>query len=330
MCGLNAQYASSAFLSAWVRVSDFSEEAFRRSILNGRMVRASLMRGTLHIVEKEDYSEWRPLMQPVLKRVVNSFFPGLLNRISLEQLGHEVKNILMDGPLTRAEMGRRLTHRFKGEPPEALAFAARLLLPLIQVPSPERWAYPNQPRYTWIEIPDEASTDGVLASLFLSYLKAFGPASLADFQAWSGLTYTAKLRNIASSMNLLAYRDQSGRTLFDTRNSKIVDKDTPAPVRFLPDYDNILFAHRNRDRVIDPSIRPRVIRGTPRMPGTVLIGGFVEGTWSAINKGGGTPKLRIQLFKHNNPTLELREEAERLAHYIFRSEKTEIAYTTEV
>ncbi|PSN93341.1 hypothetical protein B9Q06_12285 [Candidatus Marsarchaeota G2 archaeon ECH_B_2] len=121
MCGLNAQYASSAFLSAWVRVSDFSEEAFRRSILNGRMVRASLMRGTLHIVEKEDYSEWRPLMQPVLKRVVNSFFPGLLNRISLEQLSHEVKNILMDGPLTRAEMGRRLTHRFKGEPPEALA-----------------------------------------------------------------------------------------------------------------------------------------------------------------------------------------------------------------
>lgn len=76
MCGLNAQYASSAFLSAWVRVSDFSEEAFRRSILNGRMVRASLMRGTLHIVEKEDYSEWRPLMQPVLRRVVNSFFPG--------------------------------------------------------------------------------------------------------------------------------------------------------------------------------------------------------------------------------------------------------------
>ncbi len=330
MCGLNAQYASSAFLSAWVRTSDFSEEAFRRSILNGGMVRASLMRGTLHIVAKEDYLEWRPLMQPVLRRVVNSFFPGLLNRLSLERLAHEVKEILMNGPLTRAEMWRRLTHRFSGEPPEALAFAARLLLPLIQVPSPERWAYPNQPRYAWIEIPKESDTDKTLTSLFLSYLKAFGPASLADFQAWSGLTYTAKLRDIASSLNLLTYRDQSGQTLFDTRDSKIVDADTPAPVRLLPDYDNILFAHRSRDRVIDPSIRPHVIRGTPRMPGTILIGGFVEGVWRAIDEGEGAPRLRIQLFKHNDPTPELREEAGRLAHYMFKSEKAEVKYATVV
>jgi hypothetical protein len=143
---------------------------------------------------------------------------------------------------------------------------------------------------SWLRRP--LASDPPIDDLVLRYLAAFGPASVADLQVWSRLT---GLREVVEQLRprLRTFRDERGREFFDVPDAVFPDPDTPAPPRFLPDYDNALLAHADRSRIIPVEHRDRGLIGRP----TLLVDGFVRGTWSIQQQRGATPVLRIQLFE---------------------------------
>jgi len=145
LAGLNAQYSSCPYLSLLARCKDFDEKSSDDSLLSGELIRASLIRGTLHIVTRDQFYEWKEALLPALKRVVNSFFTDILERIKINKLAKITKHALIERKLSRRELGLVLSKFFPKEKPESLAFAARLLLSLVQIPEKIRFIYPKVP-----------------------------------------------------------------------------------------------------------------------------------------------------------------------------------------
>jgi len=197
-----------------------------------------------------------------------------------------------------------------------MRYAIRTHLPLVQVPSDNPWSYSNKPAFTlagsWLGRP-LASEDG-LEELVVRYLAAFGPASVSDMQTWSGL---AKLGEVFDGLRpeLRTYRD-GRRELFDLPDRELPGEDVPAPVRFLPEFDNLLLAHGQRDRVIASEHRSKVFLPGLRVRATVLVDGFVAGGWK-IDKAGKTATLVIEPFAGlaRRDRTALVEEGERLVRF---------------
>ncbi|WNZ61041.1 winged helix DNA-binding domain-containing protein [Myxococcus sp. MxC21-1] len=131
-------------------------------------------------------------------------------------------------------------------------------------------------------------------ALVMRYLAAFGPASARDLQAWSGLSRMgAVLERLRPELR--AYRDEHGVELFDIPNARRPDPDTPAPVRFLSEFDSVLLAHADRTRIISDAARKRVFTLNGIVRATILVDGFVRGTWR-IERARGTATLCITPF----------------------------------
>jgi hypothetical protein len=168
-----------------------------------------------------------------------------------------------------------LAARFPGRDGESMTQGLRNLLPLVQLPPRGVWGVGGVPTLTtaesWLGAP--ASADATLDALTLRYLGAFGPASVQDAQTWCGLT---RLSAVFERLRpeLVTFRDEQGRELFDLPRAPRPDPATPAPPRFLPEYDNVLVSHADRSRIIAPDLRERVFG-----KGTLLVDGFVRGTW---------------------------------------------------
>ena len=112
----------------------------------------------------------------------------------------------------------------------------------------------------------------------LRYLAAFGPATVKDVQAWSGLV-RLKDRIQELKPELRSFRDERGNELLDLPDAPLPSADTPAPVRFVPDYDNLILSHADRRRVIADEYRSKVFLSAGRVRATFLVDGFVCGTW---------------------------------------------------
>jgi hypothetical protein len=144
------------------------------------------------------------------------------------------------------------------------------------------------------------------------YLAAFGPASVMDVQAWSGLTRLgdaiARLRP-----SLRVFRDERGAELFDLPDAPRPDPDTPAPPRFLPEYDNLLVSHADRSRVVADAHRRRLTLDGRQIVGTVLVDGFARGSWK-IHRPRGRAVLEVAPFERWTAaaTAEVGKEGERL------------------
>ena len=118
--------------------------------------------------------------------------------------------------------------------------------------------------------------------MLLRYLRAFGPASVGDASAWSRLT---GLREPFEHLRpgLRTFRDERGRELFDVEDGPILTGDEPAPVRFLPDYDNALLSHEDRSRIVPRLDWPEL--GDNITAPVFLVDGFVAGIWKQRGKG---------------------------------------------
>ena len=193
--------------------------------------------------------------------------------------------------LTPGEIGAQLAEQWPDTPPGSLAEAARSLLPLVQVPPRSLWQRSGQVRLTtataWLGKP--RGKPRTIDEMVVRYFTAFGPASTADVQTWSGLS---RLGEVIDRLDLIHFKSEDGQTLYDIRDAPRPDPASPAPVRLVAPFDNILLSHANRTRVISDEHRKRLFSGKNGVfPGTVLVDGFVAGTWELVGKNQSTSML---------------------------------------
>ena len=281
LVGMQAQVADSPYIALWSRLHGFRLEDLAGLVRARRVVRLALLRSTIHLVTVRDAARVRPIVQPAVERGLwtGSYGRRLvgLDREALAAIG---RALLDDQPRTFSDLARLLARRFPNRDGHALAMAVRGLLPLVQIPPRGVWGRGGPATHatfeTWTRRKLDARID--VAKLVLRYLAAFGPSTVADAQAWSGLT---GLRDVIERLRprLRTFQDQHGRELFDVPGAPLSNRDVAAPPRFLPEFDNVLLAHADRTRIIDPSYQRRLFAGAGLMLGTVLVDGFVGGRW---------------------------------------------------
>ncbi|GHH04068.1 winged helix DNA-binding domain-containing protein [Comamonas sp. JC664] len=295
--GLQAQATHPPYGALWTRLEGFRPEALSDLIRARQVVRAVMMRGTLHLVTARDCLALRPVLQPALDRgLKHAAFRKQLEGVEDRALVAEGRALLEARPSPRGELGQRLQQKWPGHDANALSLGLSSLEPLVVVPPCGTWGHGERMVYTTAESwlgqrfePAEAPD-----ALVRRYLAAFGPASARDFQAWSGLP---RMGEVLERMrpSLRTFRDEHGVELFDVPGARRPDPDTPAPVRFLSEFDSVLLAHADRTRILSDAARRRVFTANGIVRATVLVDGFVQGTWR-IEQQRGTATLCIDPF----------------------------------
>ncbi len=281
LVGLQAQATASPYIALWSRLRDFDADQVGSMLVDRTAVRTTLMRGTLHLVTARDCVRLRAALQPMLARTATAAFARDLRGVDLADLIAAAKPLLDAAPLTNAQLVAALTERWPDHGVGGLGGLLQFLLPMVQVPPRGVFGRSGSPlnavASTWLgtDIPAEAAPDEAV----LRYLAVFGPATVADVAAWSRLT---GLRAVVDRLDLKTYRDEAGRELLDVPDGVVVDPETPAPPRFLPDFDNVLLSHADRTRIMSDEHRKRwggVLNGV--FPPSFLLDGFLSGTWKA-------------------------------------------------
>ncbi|MFG3706453.1 winged helix DNA-binding domain-containing protein [Micromonospora sp. NPDC047670] len=281
LVALQAQEPNWPYLGLWSRIHGFTHADLTTLLVDRQVVRSGLLRSTQHIAAADDFRRLRPLLQPVLDRTANSaYFRRNSNGLPTGTLIADGRALLDAGPLARKELAGRLTARHPGRDGRILAGEFELRTPLVHDPATASWgSWGNRSAITVTAIPVETVDSTPIYELFRRYLAAFGPATVADFQAWSGLR-RMKQGVADSGIELRRYTGPDGQTLLDLPDAHLPDPHLPAPVRLLPAYDNILLGHADRTRIISDEDRKRVMPGQALVRPTILMDGFVRGTWS--------------------------------------------------
>ncbi|SOD71411.1 winged helix DNA-binding protein [Jatrophihabitans sp. GAS493] len=305
LIGLQSQAPTPPYYGLWSRLADFAPDDLSQLLVNRQVSRLVMMRSTVHLMTSPDALTLRPLLQPMLDRAFASspFNRALVTAgVDREELTTAGRHVVEESRCTAAILGAELGRRWPDVEPSALAQAIRTWVPLVQLPPRGLWGRSGQTTYDtaehWLgvaaaEQPAEPLVTR-LGRLVQRYLSAFGPASVADVQKWSGLT---RLREVADELPLRRYLDADGRELLDSEDGELIDGQTSAPVRLLAEFDNILLSHAERSHVFDDRHRLQIMSQNGLISSTVLVDGFVAGTWR-IEKGkpGQTLRLAIQLF----------------------------------
>ncbi|MFD7610951.1 winged helix DNA-binding domain-containing protein [Streptomyces sp. NPDC059828] len=287
LIGMQAQAPAPPYVGLWTRLTGFRHEELAGLLTGREAVRLALLRATVHLVTAEDCLALRPLVQPVLDRQVRGVarFAKAIAGLAPDELDAAGREALGGEPLTTKELGAALAARWPERDPDGLANAARGRLPLVQVPPRGIWGVGGLTRYataeSWLGRP--LGTGATLDDLVLRYLRGYGPASVKDVQMWSGLT---RLREVVDRLRpgLRVLRDEDGRELFDLPDAPLPDPDSEAPVRFLPEFDNILLAHDDRSRILDERRRSAIFTRNGIIRATFLVDGFVAGLWRVDGK----------------------------------------------
>jgi len=295
LVGLQAQAVYSPYYGLWSRVAGFEPDDLASLLLDRRVVRIAVMRGTVHLVSADDCLVLRPLTQPLYDRDLRTSpqYAADLAGLDLAAVAEAARALVDDAPRTAAELRTLLAERWPRHAPAALAHAARGLLPLVQVPPRAVWGRSGQARLTtaeaWLGRP--LAVDPSPGDMVLRYLAAFGPASVADAQVWSGLT---RLKDVFEGLRpgLRAFRSEAGVELFDLPDAPRPGPDVPAPVRFLPDFDNLLRSHADRTRVISDQDRKGIATKNGVTPHAVLVDGEFAGTWR-VERDGAAARLAV-------------------------------------
>jgi hypothetical protein len=280
LVGLQAQTPHTAYVGLWSRIAAFRPDELSELMLDRRVVRIALMRSTIFLVTARDAWALRPLVQVVHDRMFQGQFGRRLEGLDRTAVLAAGRAFLEVEPQTFKALGEHLTARWPDRDHLALEMFVRTGVPLVQVPPRGLWGRSGAVKHTsiaaWLgEPPGEWLT---IDALVLRYLEAFGPASVMDAQMWCGLT---KLGEVFERLRreLVTFRDERGRELFDLPDAPRPDPDVPAPPRFLYDYENLLLSYADRSRAIDPErVRHIEVRQNEALS-TFLVDGFVAGSW---------------------------------------------------
>ncbi|WP_424637972.1 winged helix DNA-binding domain-containing protein [Embleya sp. AB8] len=315
LVAMQAQEQNWPYVGLWTRAAEFRQAELTGLYTDKDVVRGTLLRGTQHVTAAEDYAWIRPLLQPAPGTELRpAYYARETHGLGAAELAAAARALLADGPLNRRDLGRLLVERYPGRAGTVLAAAVQRMLPIVH-PAPNgvwggwgtRSSVPMALAPAWTGRPMDPAPD--VRRLVERYLAAFGPASVADVQVWSGLK---RLRDVVESMPLRVLRDADGRELYDLPDAELADADGPAPVRFLPAFDNAVLGHADRSRILAEVDRRRVMPGHSLVLPTFLVDGFVAGTWSVQATG-----LRVQPFRplSAEDTRAVVEEAARLCTF---------------
>ncbi len=278
LVGMQAQEPHAPYVGLWTRLAGFDPNELSELIAGRGAARGTLMRCTVHLVTRSDWARLWPLTAPARERGFRaSPFARELADVDLDDLLDAAREQLTDEPLSRPELAARLRQCWPGVDPQSLAHASTLI-PIVQTPPRGLWGQGGQARWIPSESWFGASIEqpAALDTVIRRYLTAYGPASVKDIQAWSGLT---GLRDRLAEMRptLRTFRTEQGHELFDVQTGLLPDADTAAPVRFLAPFDNVQLAHAERLRIIDPAHRGHIYRD--RLMRAFLVDGFIAGSW---------------------------------------------------
>ncbi|MET8329071.1 winged helix DNA-binding domain-containing protein [Streptomyces sp. NPDC005181] len=285
LVGLQAQNTKPPYYQLFARLEGVDPAELSGLMESREVVRIVTLRSTIHTHTADDALTLRPLVQPARGRELHMFRKGLAG-VDLNRLAVISRGLVEERPRTPKELRGALLAEWPDADPQALTVAARCTLPLVQVTPRGLWGRSGQVALTtvehWLGRPAEPAP--APDATVLRYLGAFGPASVKDMQRWAGLT---RLREAFERLRpqLVTFRDENGVELFDLPDAPRPHPDTPAPPRFLPEFDNVLLGHADRTRVIPPQYKGRNGNGNQAY-GTVLVDGFVAAIWRHGVPGG--------------------------------------------
>jgi hypothetical protein len=279
LVGMQAQWPPAPYVGLWTRLEGFRRETLERAVQRGDILKASVMRGTLHLVTTRDY----PLFYAAFKEMNSWFGPMHLERARASL--PSVVALMRDGRIAHDEI---LAHLRETHPEleehdwRRMVHAVRRHAHLLHARETAVWTTRPSATYELVPAPSEVDGQKARTELVHRYLRAFGPATRADVSDWSGL----RVRDFEHALDgLPTHHAEDGRTLYDVPRAPLPGGDAPAPVRFLPKWDNTLLSFADRRRVLSDEIRRQVIGKNGDVAQTVLVDGFVAATWSADPKG---------------------------------------------
>ncbi|MBE1582505.1 winged helix DNA-binding domain-containing protein [Nonomuraea angiospora] len=285
LCGLQAQEPQEPFVGLWSRLRAFDAAALSELLTGRRLVRTILMRRTVHLLTAEDALAWRARHDAMLRQRMLGTYRRELDGVDLDELAAAGRAVLADGePRSMGDLGRAVAGRWPAAGPRVLGeMLVAALIPMAQLPPRGLWrtkaGVRNAPLSSWLgrepDPPAQNGSDPVGEALVRRYLAAYGPAASADLRAWCGL---AGLPAAVAAVRpeLVSFRDERGRELLDLPDAPRPDPDTPAPVRFLPAFDNAILGYHDRGRIIDDAHRGLSVAGAR----VVLVDGRVCATWT--------------------------------------------------
>ena len=327
---LQAQYWPAVQVALWSRVHDFQAEKLYGALEAGELVVGSLLRRTLHLISARQH--------PVYSAVVEAAGGNEWQRTSAEapaemrRLRTALDEYARSGPRTSEDLvafieGWITRHQpalAEAELQHQRTYRWRPMLTsswLVRVPAGGHWGGSRTPAaYRAAPSPSPGpwpSADGALESIIRSHLGAFGPAAPDDVAAWIAFRVPpvrAGLERLGSE--LLRFRDDADRVLYDIPAAPRPGADPVAPPRFLSRFDSVLLAYasRHRSRILPDAYRELVyVRANLQVLATFLVDGLVAGTWS-VEAQRRRAILSLRPFERlsRNVRAGLEEEGDRL------------------
>jgi hypothetical protein len=308
--GLQTQYAPSGYVALWTRLARFERADLTVALEQRRVIQGTLLRATIHMVTAREYTP----IASAIREARRSWWlraaggPGAEPKVTAA--AREVRRLLSDGPVRRADIV------------EALGLdrvtwgGVGLWLDLVRVPPSGTWDRRRADLYAlasdWVGGGSATPEEGVV-SLVRRYLRAFGPASRGDVVGWSGLS-ASTIATALRSVRTRRFVDERGGELLDVPGAPLPEPETPAPVRFLGTFEPSLMVHARRTQILPDAYRPAIFNTKmPQSIGTFLVDGHVAGTWKL--EGGGVRPSPFEVLDRASAR-EVREEAERLTAFM--------------
>jgi hypothetical protein len=315
--GLQAQYSPSPYLTLLARVDGFERSQLTTALERRQVVKALLLRGTLHIVTPRDYWTFTVARKALGADYWPPGYERLLPKRRIAEIAAATVMELHDGPRTFAEV-RELLRPYATEKVSTTFLWRRVQGQehVVHAAPSGTWGYHGDGVFEAAGAvlrggpPDESAAR---EHLVRRYLRAFGPATINDLAQWAGLQRTGPIAETVAAMSLRLFRDELGKVLYDLPRAPIPDAETPAPTRLVPRYDNLVLSHADRTRVLGDVSVSRIVTKNALVHATILVDGFVVGTWQ-LEKG----RVRLEPFSRLNraTTSALRAEAERIEAFV--------------
>jgi hypothetical protein len=281
---LQAQAVGPARLQVWSRTQALRASDVDAAVAEAAVVRTWLMRGTIHMVAADDLRAFLAVLGPVNLRADRRRRDqlGLTDELCARAMDALPKILAGGRALTRAEVvaelaGHGVVIDLKTQqPPHLLGYAAASAL-ICRGADAAR----DEPTYVlldeWLEPAATPDRETALTRLAQRYFAAYGPATVADFAAWSGLPAVDAKAGVALVRDTLEEIELDGVPLLVPRGAEPAPPERPH--RLLARFDPYLLGHRSRDLILDPAFAKRVNAGGGMIAQTMLAGGRIVGTW---------------------------------------------------